>query len=159
MATIILVDVSKALASIDRRTISIVLSKHGVSELLVANLIQLYIRATSIEVTALRNTETFSAASGILQGDTLTPYPFITLLGNIDDFTIIPRRSFLFTAVRIGAPVYSDDIAHTCDTIGQAEYVFQRLEVNASKVGLKINFKKREFCTLDIVLSHVLLQR
>ena len=48
----------------------------------------------------------------------------------------------LLTAVRIGALVYADDIALTCDTIEQGQNVFRRLEMNASKVGLNINFKK-----------------
>ena len=65
-----------------------------------------------------------------------------TLLDNIDDFTITPRRSSRYPVVRIGALVYADDIAITCDTIEQAQNVFRRLEMNASKVGLKINFKK-----------------
>ena len=38
--------------------------------------------------------------------------------------------------------MYADVIAITCDTIDQAENVFRRLEMNASKVDLKINFKK-----------------
>ena len=80
-----------------------------------------------------------------------TPFLFIilldyvlreTLLDNIDGFTITPRRSSRYPAVRSGALVYVDDIAITCYTIDQAENVFRRLEMNASKVGLKINFKK-----------------
>ena len=46
------------------------------------------------------------------------------LLNNIDGFTITPRRSSRYPAVRIGAIVYADDIAITCDTIDQAENVF-----------------------------------
>ena len=38
--------------------------------------------------------------------------------------------------------IYAGEIAITCDTIDQAENVFQRLEFNASKVGLKVNYKK-----------------
>ena len=38
--------------------------------------------------------------------------------------------------------MYADDIAITCDTIEQAQNVFLRLEMNASIVGLNINFKK-----------------
>ena len=45
-------------------------------------------------------------------------------LNNIDDLTITPRRSLRFPAVQIGALVYADDIAITCDTIDQAENVF-----------------------------------
>ena len=93
----------------------------------------------------------FSTASGVLQGETLAPFFFITILGyvlretllnNIDVFTITPRRSSRYPAVRIGALVYADDISITCDAIDQAENVFRCLEMNASKVGLKINIKE-----------------
>ena len=72
-------------------------------------------------------------SSGVLQGDSLAPFLFITLLDyvlretlldNIDSFTITPRRSSRYPAVRIGALVYADDIALTCDTIEQAQNVF-----------------------------------
>ena len=151
MTTIIIVDFSKAFDSIDRRAISIVLSKYGVSELLIANVMQFYIGTSAVVATAYGNTEIFSTTSGVLQGDSLAPFLFITLLDyvlrethldNIDGFTIIPRRSTRYPAVRIGALVYADDIAITCDTIEQAHNVFRRLEMNASKVGLKINLRK-----------------
>ena len=52
MTTIIIVDFSKAFDSIDRRAISIVLSKYGVSELLIANVMQFYIGTSVALVTA-----------------------------------------------------------------------------------------------------------
>ena len=69
----------------------------------------------------------------------LTTFVRESLLDNIDGFTITPRRSSRYPAVRIGALVYADDIAITCDTIEQAQNLFRRDEMNASKVGLKIN--------------------
>ena len=78
------------------------------------------------------NTEIFSTTSGALQGDTLAPFLFITLLDyvlrdtlfdNIDGFSITPRRSSRYPAVRISALVYSDDIAITCGSIDQAKNV------------------------------------
>ena len=66
-----------------------------------------------------------------------------TNLSNIDGFTITPRRSSRYPTVRIGALECADDIAITCFTIDQAENVFRRLEMNASKVGLKINLKTK----------------
>ena len=42
MATMIFIDFNKAFDSIDRRAVSIVLSKYGVSELLIANVMQFY---------------------------------------------------------------------------------------------------------------------
>ena len=75
----------------------------------------------------------FSTTSGVLQGGSLAPFLFITLLDyilcetlldNIDGLTITPRRSSRYPAVRIGALVYADDIAITCDIIEQAQNVF-----------------------------------
>ena len=107
---------------------------------------------SAVVATAHGNTEIFSTTSGVLQGDSLAPFLFITLLDyvlcetlldNIDGLTIIPRRSSRYPAVRIGALVYADDIAITCDTIDPAEKAYRRHEMNASKVGLKINLKKK----------------
>ena len=150
VTAIIFVDFNKAFYSIDRRAISIVLSKYGVSELLIANVVQFYIGTSAVVATAHGNTENFSTTSGVLQNDTLAPFLFTlldyvfreTLLHNIDGFTIAPHRSSRYPAARIGALVYTDDIAITCDTIEQAQNVFRRLEMNASKVGLNINLKK-----------------
>ena len=59
MTTIIFLDFSKAFDSIDRRAISIVLSKYGVSELLIANVMQFYIWKSAVVSTAHGNTENF----------------------------------------------------------------------------------------------------
>ena len=113
-----------------------VLSKHGVPELLIANVMQFYIWNSAVVSTAHGSKEIFSTTSGILQGDTLAPFLFITLLdyilretplNNIDGFTVTPPRSSRYPAVRIGALVYADDIAITCDTIDQVENVFRRV--------------------------------
>ena len=63
----------------------------------------------------------------------LAPFLFITILDyvlretffdNTDGLTITPRRTSRYPAVQIGALVYADNIAITCDTIDQAEEVF-----------------------------------
>ena len=59
MTTIIFVDFSKAFDSIVRRAISIVLSKNGVSELIIANVIQFYIGTAAVVATAHGNTYFF----------------------------------------------------------------------------------------------------
>ena len=67
-----------------------------------------------------------------------------TFRGDITGFKTVVSHYFNYSrypAVRIGALVYAGDIAITCDTIDQAKNVFQCLEMNASKVGLKIYFK------------------
>ena len=124
MTTIICVDFNK-LDSIDRRAISIVLSKYGVSELLIANAMQFYIGTSAVVATAHGFTGKLSTTSGVLQGDTLALFFIITLLdyvlretllSNIDGFSITPRTSSRYPAVRIGALVYADDIAITSVT-------------------------------------------
>ena len=114
---------------------------------------QFYIGTSAVVAMAHGNTGTFSTTSGVLQGDTLALFLFITLLDYIlcetlldiiDGFTITPCRCSRYPAVRIGALVYADDIAISCDTIDHAKNVSRRLEMNASKVGLKINLKKED---------------
>ena len=109
-------------------------------QFLIANLMQFYIGTSAVVATAHKNTEKFATTSRVLQGDTLAPFLFITLLDyvlremlldNIDGFTIAPHRSSCYPAVRIGALVYANDIAITCDTIDQAKNVFGCLEINA----------------------------
>ena len=80
MTTIIFVDFNKAYDSIDRRAISIVLSKYEASEFLVANVMKFNIGTSVVVATAHGNTGNFSTTSGVLQGDTLAPFFFITLL-------------------------------------------------------------------------------
>ena len=65
-------------------------------------------------------------------------------LSSIDGFTITSRRNSRYAAVRIGAHVYVDDIAITCDATDQAKDVFRRHEMNASIVGLRINLKNED---------------
>ena len=114
---------------------------------------QFYIGTSAVVATAHGNTENFSTTSGVFQGDTLAPFIFITLLdyvlretllNNVDGFTITPCRSSRYPAVRIGALVYADNIAITCNIIDQAKNVLQHLKMNASKVDLKINLKNED---------------
>ena len=57
---------------------------------------------------------------------------------------LVYADNIAITCDTIGALVYADNIAITCDTIDQSKNVFWHLKMNASKVGLKINFKKTE---------------
>ena len=129
---------------------------------------QFYIGASPVVATAHGNTEIFSTTSGVLQGDSLAPFLFITLLDyvlsetlldKIDGFTITPRRSSRYPAVGIGALEYADDIAITCDTIEQAQNVFLTPRIERIKSLSHDQLKKRRSCTPDTFLSQVQLQR
>ena len=56
MNTIIFFYFNKTFDSIDRHAISIVLSKYGISELLIANIMQFYIGTSAVVATAHGNT-------------------------------------------------------------------------------------------------------
>ena len=93
------------------------MSKYGVSELLIANVMQFYIGTSAAVATAHGNSEIFSTTSGVLQGDSLAPFLFITLLDyvlretlfdNIDGFTITPRRSSRYPAVSMTTIIFVD---------------------------------------------------
>ena len=75
MTTIIFVDFNKAFESIDRRAISIVLSKHGVSELLITNIVQFYISphdAFAMSANRRVRRQMFLAALGITWPETIS---------------------------------------------------------------------------------------
>ena len=55
MTTIISADFNKAFDSIDRRAIPMALSKYGVSELVIANVVQFYIGTSAVVATAHGN--------------------------------------------------------------------------------------------------------
>ena len=59
MTIIIFVEFNKVFDSIDRRAISIALSKYGASELLIANVVQFYIGTSAVVATAHGNAENF----------------------------------------------------------------------------------------------------
>ena len=61
MTTIIFVDFNKAFDSIDRCAISMVLSKYGVSELLIANVLQFYTGTSAVAAMAHGNTSIFNS--------------------------------------------------------------------------------------------------
>ena len=82
----------------------------GISELLIANVMQFYIGTSAVVAMTHGNTEIFSTTSGVLQSDTLAPFLFITLLDyvlhetlldNIDGFTITPHRSSRYPAFEL----------------------------------------------------------
>ena len=133
MTTVIFFDFNKTFYSIDLHAIPIVLSRNGVSKLLIANVMKFYMGISAVLATHTETVKKNSTTSCVLQGNTLATFLFITLLDyvlretllcNIDGFTIIPRRSSRYPAARIGALVYANDIVITSDTIVKAKMFF-----------------------------------
>ncbi|KAL8558244.1 hypothetical protein ACOMHN_040942 [Nucella lapillus] len=112
---------------------------------------QLYKDTTASVWTQHGETGLFSTSSGVLQGDTLSPFLFITVLDSVlrqtlreeDGFTVKPRRSSRHPETKLCALAYADDIAIISDTPDGAERTLHRLVSSASRVGLEIRKPKK----------------
>lgn len=102
--------------------------------------------------------------AGVLQGDTLAPFLFITVLDftlrrAIDGreaeigFTITPRQSRPHPAVTETDLGFADDIALLSDTVEQAQKLLLQVESDCWKVGLCLNARKTEVVCINTTLK------
>ena len=88
--------------------------------------------------------------SGVLQGDTLSPYLFIVLLDYalkktlIDDvgFVVRKQNGSRHLSNYVGVLAYADDICLLAESIDDVECSFHRLETSAAEIALAINHNK-----------------
>ena len=100
--------------------------------------------------TELGPTEWFKTTSGVLQGDTLSPYLFIVLLDYAlkktlqDDVGLVVRKrnGRRHPTVYVGVLAYADDICLLAESIDDVKCSLHRLETSAAKIGLTINYNK-----------------
>ncbi|KAJ4929966.1 hypothetical protein JOQ06_018982 [Pogonophryne albipinna] len=116
-------------------------------------------------VTPDGNSEEFDILAGVMQGDTLAPFLFIMVLdialrkainGREQDlgFTLTPRRSRRHPTVVLTDLDYVDDISLLSDSVEQAKELLNRVESECAKVGLRLNAKKTEVITYNILPAH-----
>ena len=106
--------------------------------------------ASACVLTELGPTEWFKTTSGVLQGDTLSPYLFIVLLDYAlkktlqEDvgFVVRIRNGRRHPALFIGVLAYADDIYLLDESIDDVECSLHRLETSTAEVGLTINYSK-----------------
>ena len=79
-ASLVFVDFRKAFDTLHRSSIPVILSQYNVPNCLVSDIIQMYSDTSACVSTELGPTDWFKTTSGVLQGDTLSPYLFIVLL-------------------------------------------------------------------------------
>ena len=101
------------------------------------------------------DTEYFDIVAGVLQGDKLAPYLFITcrdyvLRISIDKirengFKLTKKRSRRYPAKTITDADYADDIAILANTPNQAKTLLHSLERAAASIGLHVNAHKTEY--------------
>ena len=116
-------------------------------------------------VTPDGNSEEMDILAGVLQGDTLAPFLFIIVLDyalrqaisgrELElGFTITPRRSRRFPAVVLTDLGYADDISLISDRGEHEQELLTRVETEFAKVGLRLNAKKTEVITYNILPDH-----
>ena len=149
-ASLVFVDFQKAFETLHRSSIPVILSQYNVPDCLISDITYMYSDTSACVSTELGPAEWFKTTSGVLQGDTLSPYLFIVLLDYAlkktlqDDvgFVVRKRSGSLFPAIHIGALAYADDICLLAESIDDVECSLHRLETTAAEIGLTINYNK-----------------
>ena len=117
-ASLVFVDFRKAFHTLHRSSIPVILSQYNVPICLISDITQMYSDTSACFSTELVPTEWFKITSGVLQGDTISPYLFIVLLDyamkktlQYDvSFVVCKRNGRQHPAIRVGALAYADDI-------------------------------------------------
>ncbi|KAJ4945017.1 hypothetical protein JOQ06_013556 [Pogonophryne albipinna] len=120
-----------------------ILEAYGVPPNLLRAIETMYAGTRARVVTPDGNSEEFDILAGVMQGDTLDPFLFIMVLdyalmkaisGREQDlgFTLTPRRSRRYPTVEL----------------------LNRVESECAKVGLRLNAKKTEVITYNILPEH-----
>ena len=157
-ASLVFVDFRKAFDTLHRSSIPVILSQYNVLNSLISDIIQMYSDTSACISTELGPTEWFKTTSGVLQGDTLSPYLFIVLLDYALKKTLQDDVGFVVCmdwnghewtwngrrhpAIHIGALAYADDICLLAESIDDVECSLHRLETSAAEIGLTINYNK-----------------
>ena len=113
--------------------------------------IMLYTDTRSMVRSPDGDTDFFDITSCVLQGDTLTPYLFITCLDYVlrralDSnkelgFNLHTARSKRHSDVKITDANYADDLAVLSEHLADATILLHHQETATSEVGLNINAK------------------
>ena len=110
-----------------------------------------------------RDTDYFNIVTGVLQGDTLAPYLFITCLDYVlrtsidlrkdNSFKLTKERSRRYFTQTITDVDYADDIVLLANTSSRAKTLVHSLEWAAAGIGLHVNADKTEYIK-DVTSSH-----
>ena len=131
-AVITFIDFKKAFDTMHRDKMIKILKAYGIPDIIVHAIEDAYQGTKAKEITSDGDTDEFDILPGVLQGDTLAPYPFIIVLdyclrsaieGKEErlGFTISPRISRRVGPVNKTDLDFADDIALLSDTTAQAQ--------------------------------------
>ena len=153
--TIVFVDFKKAFDSINRDVMFEILALYGIPDKIIKAIKALYTNTKAKVISPDGETELFDIVAGVLQGDTLAPLLFITVLdyvlrismdtNNTKGLLLKPRASSRHPAQHLTDLDFADDLAIPSDTISDAESLLHSLEEAAAYVGLYCNAGKTEY--------------
>ena len=150
--SIVFVDFCKAFDSLSRSAIAWLLDQHGVPPLLVQAVTDLYTDSSAFVLTPDGPSSEFTTTSGVLQGDTLSPFLFVMVMDFVlrrslreeDGFLVARRTSSRHPAIRLTCLAYADDVALICNDPAAAQRAVCRIAEEGERVGLHINIAKTE---------------
>ncbi|XP_014767671.1 uncharacterized protein LOC106867308 [Octopus bimaculoides] len=142
--TVCFVDFRKAFDSISRDLMFKILAIYGIPPRIVDVIRGMYANTTTTVISPGGETDFFEVVAGILRGNTLTPFSFITnyvlrlsLDGTEEKGLLLkPRQSSRHYAQYLTDLDFVDDLALIFHCIKDAEYLLQALEKAANQVGL-----------------------
>ena len=153
--TIVFVDFKKAFDSIHREVMFEILGLYGIPEKIINAIKALYTNTKAKVITPDGETDLFDIIAGVLQGDTLAPLLFITVLdyvlrisldaNNTKGLLVKPRASSRHPAEHLTDLDFADDLAIPANTVADAEFLLHSLEQAAAHVGLYCNATKTEY--------------
>ena len=161
MTTVLtVVDFKKAFDSVNRDKMFEILKAYGILNQIVLARASMYYNTKAIVFSPGGETDFFASHAGVLQGDTLAPFLFITVLDyamrsgieGYEDlgFTLTERRSHRFPAVMITDTNFADDIALISDNLDNAQSLLEGVETAATEVALHINTGKTEHMACNL---------
>ena len=153
--TILFVDFTKSFDSNHRGKMEQILLAYGLPKEIVATIMILY-RNTKVKIRSPDgDTDYFDIVVGVLQGDTLAPYPFISCLDYVlrtsidkikeNGFELTKKRSRKYPAKTITDADYADDIGLLANAPAQAKTLLHSLERAAAGIGLHVRVHKTEY--------------
>ena len=147
---IIFVDFQKAFDSIDRKIMWEILRNMGVPDKMIKAISCLYAETKSKVLVNGQLSNELKTKTGIIQGDTLSPFLFVIVMDYI--FKLIAPKSkgtgYKFTeTLKITELLFADDVALIGSSCLDVIKYFIELKNKAAMVGLKINCSKTKYLT------------
>ena len=136
-----------------------ILRAYGIPKDLVSLIEGMYKDTIANVITEDGLTDAFLILAGVMQGDTLAPYLFVIAIDYIMrmaikdsdiGFTLHPRRSRRYPAVKVTDADFADDLALLTNTIAEAQNFLISLEEAADSVGLHLNESKTKHYSMII---------